>query len=489
MLTPAARCAGPERLPLRDWGGEIGCGRAGDEGVCGAKCLWGQGRWARGSGGVCGHARVGLMLLLAMAAWLVLPALAAQGVTIRVPQDQPTIAAALAAARSGDDILIAPGVYTESIYLTGYATAIRGTRIGAQATILRTAPNATGFAQPVIQGGASSATANERINEVTIEDIDFIPDPATTNGQAVASDRGNLRFVSCRFVGHKLPGSESAIVAKIGGSLTLENCEFIGNVVGLRCAVVSQSQSSSYKGDLVVHNCRFEGNVATDGARGRVIVASGRRALISESLIVRNGKINGPMVATEMTGGEKHTVNTTIADNVSGSESVIRYLGTTLNTAPCIIANSIIWGNQSTSTPPVIAAYSSALPAVTYSVVQGGYAGLHNLAVDPRFVDPIAGDYRLRSDSPCIDAGNNTVVEIGDSLDIDASPRFADVLSVPDNGVPSAAFPRAVIDIGPYEFVAPETCTADANHSGSVTADDLFIFLDQWFAQMGTPCP
>jgi hypothetical protein len=33
--------------------------------------------------------------------------------------------------------------------------------------------------------------------------------------------------------------------------------------------------------------------------------------------------------------------------------------------------------------------------------------GIGNIDADPRFLNPAAGDFRLRADSPCIDAGNN----------------------------------------------------------------------------------
>lgn len=490
MLMSAARCAEPEGLPVRDGGGESGQGRAGDEGVHGAKCGWKVKKQARGSGGVCGHARVGLMMLWAVAVWLVLPAVAARGVTIRVPQDQPTITAALTIARGGDVIQLAPGVYTEAVYFTGYCVTLRGTRTDTEQTVMRTIPDAGGNATAVIRGGSNPYSSNERVNEVTVEGIDFIPTPSTINSQAVLSETGNLRLVDCRIVGHRNTRQYSApLLVKTNGSLTLEKCEFLGNVVRYNAVVSHIVNSPISTSDLRIIGCRFEGNVAMDGSSGWVVAAGSPHVLISGSLIVRNGKPNAAMYVGQFGTRGARIVNSTIADNLCGANSLIRYNHTSSSEELSSITNSIIWNNQTTSFQGLIAAHGGTYPGVTYSVMQGGYAGLHNLAVDPRFVDPIAGDYRLRAESPCIDAGNNMAIEIGDAMDFGGSPRFADVLNVPDNGVPSPAFPRAVVDFGPYEFVAPETCAADANHSGSVTADDLFIFLDQWFAQMGAGCP
>ena len=43
---------------------------------------------------------------------------------------------------------------------------------------------------------------------------------------------------------------------------------------------------------------------------------------------------------------------------------------------------------------------------VTYSDIQGGYAGEGNIDADPLFVAPDDGDYHLSAGSPCIDAGS-----------------------------------------------------------------------------------
>ena len=43
---------------------------------------------------------------------------------------------------------------------------------------------------------------------------------------------------------------------------------------------------------------------------------------------------------------------------------------------------------------------------VTYTDIQGGWAGVGNIDVDPLFVMPDQNDYRLQWDSPCIDSGD-----------------------------------------------------------------------------------
>lgn len=60
--------------------------------------------------------------------------------------------------------------------------------------------------------------------------------------------------------------------------------------------------------------------------------------------------------------------------------------------------------------------------------------GTGNISNNPQFVDAAAGDYRLRMNSLCIDAGNNAAVS--GTTDLDGNPRIA-------NGV---------VDMGAYEM-------------------------------------
>jgi hypothetical protein len=101
------------------------------------------------------------------------------------------------------------------------------------------------------------------------------------------------------------------------------------------------------------------------------------------------------------------------------------------------VVNSILWNNNSTQVPPAA--------SVTYSLVQGGHSGTGNLASDPHFVAGGTGNYRLQSDSPCIDAGDNNAVPSTLKFDLDAHKRIRD-----GNGDSVAR-----VDQGVYEYVDP----------------------------------
>jgi len=61
---------------------------------------------------------------------------------------------------------------------------------------------------------------------------------------------------------------------------------------------------------------------------------------------------------------------------------------------------------------------------------------------DPQFVDAAGGDYHLKDTSPCIDAGDNSLVPSSVVKDLDGNQRIVDGNN---NGTPA-------VDIGAYEY-------------------------------------
>ena len=113
--------------------------------------------------------------------------------------------------------------------------------------------------------------------------------------------------------------------------------------------------------------------------------------------------------------------------------------------------NTILWGNRAEAGAQISNNIGSA-PKIYYSDIEGGcpsgaycYAGMIN--IDPQFVDAGAKNYRLRSTSPAVDAGNNAYLTITE--DLAGNPRKVD-LTRADTG--SGTPP--IVDIGAYETQA-----------------------------------
>ena len=91
-----------------------------------------------------------------------------------------------------------------------------------------------------------------------------------------------------------------------------------------------------------------------------------------------------------------------------------------------IIINSILWG--------VDQDFSHTDARISNTLVGGGAPGTDNLDLDPLFVDPEQGDFRLRDGSPAIDAGTADGAAV---VDLDGNER-------PLGGG---------VDMGAYEYV------------------------------------
>ena len=81
------------------------------------------------------------------------------------------------------------------------------------------------------------------------------------------------------------------------------------------------------------------------------------------------------------------------------------------------IINCIIWGNG-------IDLGETA--AATYSNIEDGDAGAGNISIDPKFVNPASGDYRLQTGSPCIDKGDPASLRDPDGTRADMGWKYYD---------------------------------------------------------------
>ncbi len=201
-------------------------------------------------------------------------------------------------------------------------------------------------------------------------------------GGAIANFENAPVFNNCRFSNNF--SSVAGAISNVGVSATFTNCSFTNNSVfqTAGCMFIEASALNFY-------NCLFSGNRAL--------------GLYAGAFFVRSSAVNA--------------TNCVFWENSAGSSSPYSQTGVMYidGTNPSVnIKNSILWSNQSL--------FNSAIPVITYSIVQGGYAGTGNQNTDPLFANPsnpIGADgvwgsaddgFRFQSCSPGVNTGDNAGV-------------------------------------------------------------------------------
>jgi hypothetical protein len=113
------------------------------------------------------------------------------------------------------------------------------------------------------------------------------------------------------------------------------------------------------------------------------------------------------------------------------------------------IVNTIFWNDGSE-----IYGDSISNPQLSYCNVQGGWEGEGNIDLDPMFVDPEKGNYRLQLGSPCIDAANSA--DPAPATDKDGDARYDDP-ATEDTGAGAVTY----YDMGAYEYLGSGTALID----------------------------
>jgi hypothetical protein len=250
----------------------------------------------------------------------------------------------------------------------------------------------------------------------TLRHCRFVGNRSTFGGGAGYVNNGSApSFTDCSFEDGLGGAFGGAFDIAGGGAVRFERCLFKGNSAARAGALEIFSTNG-----VVVDNCVFVGNTSTgSGGGGALWMGSGGNTRVRHCTIVGNAS----------------TVNAVGGVLVSGA-------------AATTIANCILWDNAGPGGAQGTANQVNAAANVTYSIVEGGFAGTGNLGADPALADVAGGDYAPTAGSPAIDAGDNASLEPGVTLDFAGQPRLADVLAVADTGAGAAP----VTDMGAIEF-------------------------------------
>ena len=271
-----------------------------------------------------------------------------------------------------------------------------------------------------------------------------------------ASGKPALCIIDCEHSGrgfyfHSGEGPDSVVDGVTVTSAYVGNESTGGGYGGaVRCSTSSPT----------IANCVFRGNSASQG--GAVYCQLSNPLLINCILRDNWGTSNGAGLCCSTSSPT--LINCTIIGNTSRS-----FGGGVYCVYECdpILTNCILRGNS-----PQQYYHYSGTPLITYSNIEGGWAGTGNIDADPLFA--FEGDVHLMSGSPCIDAGTNGPSGGLPSIDLDGNARSldgdGDLAATADMGAyefdPQA--PGIALSSSKVEFLAP---------AGGIDPSDRPLFL------------
>lgn len=295
---------------------------------------------------------------------------------INVPADQPTIQDAIAVSRNGDTVLVHPGIYVENINYYG-----RNIVLGS---LFLTTGDTSYIPSTIIDGDSSGSVVKfENFEDSTAAIIGF----TIQNGNAIFSSGGGIYcyfnvfpLISHNIIKNNYTDDQGGGIYCMEALPAISNNKIIDNLANLSGGGIYSI--SEWIGGPVINNNLIAGNTAY-AIGGGISISSDSNAAIANNTICFN-------IAALQGGG------------IAGYYTSIK------------VVNTILWGNSSPTGPQI---YGS--PIVTYSDVEGGWAGEGNIDINPLFRDPSGGDFHLQDSlecgdtlySPCIDTGSPDILD------------------------------------------------------------------------------
>jgi len=367
-----------------------------------------------------------------------------------VPSEYPTIKAGIDAAVDGDTVVVAEGTYTgvgnKNLDYGGKLITLRSTDPNDPCVVEETVIDCQG------SGRGFSFHHGEEPNSI-VSGFTITNGYVSANGGGIICSSSSPTISNCIIRGNRaLIETYSGGGIYSSGAPVIKGCTIednsgkdgggifcVGNTIISNCIIRNNVAEGwwyspdsviwwpmpgfgggiyCYGSGTIIRNCVISGNDAAphrhlpdyyhDGGGGG-IYCSGSNKIIN-CLIYGNWGGGWNTVGSGGGGilfkGSVSTVeNCTIADNLAYRGTGLFFYG-----GSATIINSIIWGNN----------IVDGSPEITFSDVQGGWPGEGNIDATPLFVTGPEGDYYLSqiaagqvSDSPCVDAGSDTAVNLG----------------------------------------------------------------------------
>ena len=351
-------------------------------------------------------------------------------------------------AASGDEILVAPGIY----YLTGSEVQIPGHKsLALRGTQSREAViDAQSLSCGVSIGGSDS-----RFEGFTVRN-----GRNTSRGGGIVVSRA-CTVRDCWVSSNRAFGGGGLLVAGEATNARIENCTISDNVVeekggGValynnsfgcldRCVIRNNAASNGGGGVWIQHsgsisNCWIADNRVTDtnGWGGGVLMDSGGQTGTGRlvNVVVSGnwaGEVGGGVYSSGPLGAVQPVINCTIVSNAAGRDGGGAFAYTTR------FINDIIYFNTA-PTNANLNAHDATVSCIVSNCCTTSNYFWPNITNAPAFVDAGAGDFRLATASFCIDAGTTNGAP---RTDIDGNPR-------PRRGMPGMGSTNC--DMGAYEY-------------------------------------
>jgi hypothetical protein len=382
----------------------------------------------------------------------------AAGETIHVTSGG-SIQAAIDSATDGDVVVLAPGVYHETIDLRGLAITVRSDDPLDDAVVAATVIDAGGLGSSAVTC-ASGEWLDTRLEGLTITGGTGTPMGGLTHGGGMYVHAANPTVHRCVFTGNTADGGGGLFV-RFAWYAEVVDCTFTGNTA-TGGGHFGGGGVMVRGGSPIIERCTITDNDAVGAAKGGgVMVVLGAPRILNCLVAGNTGRHGGGIMNDE--GTPVLTSCTVFGNAAAGVGGGLRSV---YAAATALVTNSIFWGNTAGDMGDEVLDQVDAVTTVQHSTVRGGWSGAGSDvgAGDPLFVDAAAGNFRLRAASPCIDAGLNDALDV--DTDLDGNDRIV-------NGL---------VDLGAYETqgdVDPP-CPADLDASGDVSLADLLLVLTAW---------
>lgn len=386
-----------------------------------------------------------------------------------------------AAALTGGEVWVATGTYKEGLregIVLPSGTSLYGGFTGVESLrsqrdpiayptvldgdLIRTVLTVQGgFVGETVDGFTIQYGAPSSINVVssllTLSNCRIVgPSIEYSGSDGLVASNSAVTVTACTVTGHSGSGirlsncsgtlSDSTISYNAQGVLASGTCSIVHNTIyhnltpelyemggGINCAT-----SGRIAGNYIVGNSGYQG--------GGLWIQAGD---VSNNVIAYNTGVDG--AAIYVNGPATFTNNSIIGNRLAtdGYYGISIYASTQSQAATFV--NNIVAFNAG---GVGLTTYNSAAPVFRhndfYSNGAPAFTGVPdpigtdaNFASDPRVVDWIGHNYRLTAGSPCINAGDNSVVAAGD-LDLDSLPRIS----------------GGTVDLGAYEYQPSAPLTA-----------------------------